>query len=160
MDFAQLAKPPAIRTLGVDHVAFNVPDLAEALAFFTTAFGAEVLDAGGPVAFGNGLTVTYAFIRPDPAVVLELLEWRGPDVDPTIPRFSDTGGGHIAFAVDDIEAALAAVATEPNLAVTPPRDLPDGRRSARLTTAWGLTVQLLTRLPSAARDEALLPVRQ
>jgi catechol 2,3-dioxygenase-like lactoylglutathione lyase family enzyme len=152
---SQVSRPETIRTLGVDHVAFNVPDLAEALEFFATTLGCELLDAGGPVAYGNGLSVSYALVRPDSNLAFELLEWRGPDVDPTIPRFSDTGGGHLAFVVADLEAARAAVTTVPNLALSPPQDLPDGRRSMRFTTAWGLTVQLLTRAahaPSGLRD--------
>jgi catechol 2,3-dioxygenase-like lactoylglutathione lyase family enzyme len=140
-----------IPTLGVDHVAFNVPDLAEALEFFTTTLGCELFEAGGPVAYGNGLSVSYALVRSDPAHAFELLEWRGPDVDPTVPRFTDTGGGHLAFVVADVEAAHAAVAARPDLEISPPADLPDGRRFMRFTTAWGLTIQFLSQFP--ATDE-------
>jgi catechol 2,3-dioxygenase-like lactoylglutathione lyase family enzyme len=143
------SKIGAIPTCGIDHVAFNVPDLGEALEFFTTTLGCSLIDAGGPVAYDDGLMVTYALIRCDQSMAVELLEWRGPDVDPTIPRFSDTGGGHVAFAVDDFEVASAAVASLPNLALSPPQDLPDGRQSLRFTTAWGLTIQLLTRTAEA-----------
>jgi catechol 2,3-dioxygenase-like lactoylglutathione lyase family enzyme len=156
MEATQAPQVGTIPTLGVDHVAFNVPDLAEALAFFTTTLGCSLLDAGGPVAYGNGLTVTYALVRADATLAFELLEWRGPDVDPTIPRFSDTGGGHIAFAVADLDAALAAVAADPGLEATLPAELPDGRRFMRFTTAWGLTIQLLTRLPTTDAPEPSL----
>jgi catechol 2,3-dioxygenase-like lactoylglutathione lyase family enzyme len=142
-----------IPTLGVDHVAFNVPDLAEALEFFTTILGCVLVDGGGPVAYGNGLSVTYALVRCEPELACELLEWRGPDVDPTIPRFTDTGGGHLAFTVADLDEALAAVATVPNLALSSPQALPDGRRSLRFTTTWGLTIQLLTRMPAPGEQE-------
>jgi catechol 2,3-dioxygenase-like lactoylglutathione lyase family enzyme len=140
-----------ISTLGVDHVAFNVPDLVEALEFFTSMLGCEVVDAGGPVGYGNGLSVSYALVRSDPALTFELLEWRGPDVDPTVPRFTDTGGGHLAFAVADVKAAYAMVAARLDLEITPPADLPDGRRFMRFTTAWGLTIQLLE--PAPATEE-------
>jgi predicted enzyme related to lactoylglutathione lyase len=83
-------------------------------------------------------------VRFDETAAFELLEWQGPAVGRTTPGFSDTGGGHIAFTVADLDLALAAVASEPDAAITPPRDLPDGRRFARFTTPWGLTVQLLT----------------
>lgn len=149
MALTQSPRVGIIPTLGVDHVAFNVPDLGEALEFFTTGLGCELLDAGGPVPYGEGLSVTYALVRTNSALAIELLEWRGPDVDPTIPRFTDTGGGHLAFTVADLDAALAAVAAVPNLAVSPPQALPDGRRAARFTTPWGLTMQLLEQAPPA-----------
>jgi len=126
-----------IPTLAFDHLAFNVPRLDEALAFFSGALGCALVDRGGPVDYGDGLTVRYALLRYDPATTFELLEWRGPDVGQTMPGFSDAGGGHIAFAVADLDVALAAVALCPELAVSPPQDLPDGRRFARFTTPWG-----------------------
>ncbi len=50
-----VAEAPAVRragwlpTVAVDHVAFNVPDLDEAVSFFTSALGCELLARGGPV---------------------------------------------------------------------------------------------------------------
>jgi catechol 2,3-dioxygenase-like lactoylglutathione lyase family enzyme len=45
-----------IPTLGVDHVAYNVPDLEAALTFFTIAFGCEMMSRNGPVDYGSGLS--------------------------------------------------------------------------------------------------------
>jgi catechol 2,3-dioxygenase-like lactoylglutathione lyase family enzyme len=144
-------KPPCqawIPLLALDHVAFNVPNLEEAVSFFTLTLGCSLVDRGGPVDYGDGLTVSYALLRFDETTAFELLEWRGPHVGQAMPGFSDNGGGHIAFVVADLDLALAAVAEQSEMTVSPPQDLPDGRRFARFTTPWGLTVQLLTRHPS------------
>jgi catechol 2,3-dioxygenase-like lactoylglutathione lyase family enzyme len=138
----------AIPTLALDHVALNVPNLEGALAFFITSFGCTLVDRGGPVDYGDGLTVSYALVRYDSATAFELLEWQGPDVGRSMPGFSETDGGHIAFAVADLDGALAAVAAHHEFIVSSAQDLPDGRRFARFMTPWGLTIQLLTRLPA------------
>jgi catechol 2,3-dioxygenase-like lactoylglutathione lyase family enzyme len=139
------ARTGRIRTLGVDHVAYNVPDLEAALTFFTVAFGCELLSRNCPVDYGSGLSVTAALIRYDPDHTFELLEWRGPDVPSTMAGFTDPGGGHLCFTVADLESSLAAVRTLLRVAPEPPREIPDGRQFSRFTTPWGLTIQLLTR---------------
>ena len=100
---------------------------------------------GGPVDYGGGLSVRYAFVRYDPTQRFELLEWRGPDAAPAVSRFSDPGGGRLAFAVADLDAALAAVESRLHLTPEPPQELSDGRRFSRFATPWGLTIQLLMR---------------
>jgi catechol 2,3-dioxygenase-like lactoylglutathione lyase family enzyme len=135
-----------IPTLGVDHVAYNVPDLEAALTFFTIAFGCEMMSRNGPVDYGSGLSVTAALVRYDPDHTFELLEWRGPHV-PSVAGFTDPGGGHLCFAVADLDATLAAVRSLLRVAPEPPREIPDGRWFSRFTTPWGLTIQLLNRSP-------------
>ena len=141
-----LSRTGRIPTLGVDHVAYNVPDLEAALVFFTIAFGCEVMSRNGPVDYGSGRSVTAALVRYDPDHTFELLEWRGPHV-PFVAGFTDPGGGHLCFAVADLDAALTAVRTLLRIAPEPPRQIPDGRQFSRFTTPWGLTIQLLTRGP-------------
>jgi len=136
-----------IPTLAVDHIGFNVPDLDAALSFFTDAFGCELINRGGPVDYGNGVSVSAAMVRYGGAHQFELLEWRGPDVDQTMAGFTDMGGGHLCFAVADLDASLAAVQSLLHVAPEPPREIPDGRRFSRFMTPWGLTIQLLTRIP-------------
>ena len=136
-----------IPTLGVDHVAYNVPDLEAALVFFTIAFGCQVMSRNGPVDYGSGLSVIAALVRYDPDHTFELLEWRGPRVPSAVAGFTDPGGGHLCFAVADLDAALAAVRTLLRIEPEPPRQIPDGRQFSRFTTPWGMSIQLLTRCP-------------
>lgn len=140
-------KTGRIPTLGVDHVAYNVPDLEAALTFFTVAFGCELVSRNGPVDYGSGLSVSAAMVRYDRCHSFELLEWVGPGVPTAVAGFTDPAGGHLCFAVADLETALAAVRTLLHIAPEPPRQIPDGRQFSRFTTPWGLTIQLLTRSP-------------
>lgn len=133
-----------IPTSTLDHVAFNVPNLEEALEFFTTALGCSVSSRGGPIDRGGEATLTYALVRYDPSVAFELLEWRGPDVNAAMPGFMDTGGGHLAFRVVDFDRATAVLGEQPGIIVDGPELLPDGRRFLRFATPWGMTIQLLT----------------
>jgi steroid delta-isomerase-like uncharacterized protein len=128
----------------IDHVAYNVPDLDEAVAFFTEALGCELLARGGPVDRLPGVTLSYALMRFDAAVAFELLEWRGPNVNTRLPSFTDVGGGHLAVVVPDLAAAEAALASQPGVRGIIAEDLPDGRRFVRFETPWGMTIQLLT----------------
>jgi catechol 2,3-dioxygenase-like lactoylglutathione lyase family enzyme len=137
-----------IPTLDVDHVGFNVPDLDAALSFFAAAFGCELLNRGGPVDYGNGVSVSTAMVRYSDAHQFELLEWRGPAVDQTMAGFTAMGGGHLCFAVADLDAALTAVHSLLRVPPEPPREIPDGRRFSRFMTPWGLTIQLLTLVPN------------
>lgn len=143
-----------IPTLGVDHVAYNVPDLEAALTFFSVALGCELISRNGPVDYGSALSVTSALVRYDPCHTFELLEWRGPDVPTAVAGFTHPGGGHLCFAVADLDAALAAVRALLRVAPEPPRAIPDGRQFSRFPTPWGLTIQLLSRRADEPEDAA------
>ena len=134
-----------VPTSTLDHVAFNVPNLEEALEFFTTALGCAVVNRGGPMGRDDGqTTLVTAFVRYDPSVAFELLEWQGPNVNETMPGFMDTGGGHLAFRVADLDRAMAVLKEQPGIQIDGPEDIPDGRRFLRFMTPWGMTIQLIT----------------
>jgi catechol 2,3-dioxygenase-like lactoylglutathione lyase family enzyme len=100
------------------HIGLTVPDLAGAIGFFT-----EVLDftllftmpPGGVVADDYAAAVRIppgtesrglAVLRKGDAR-LELFEYAGDDQCRDYPSNHDVGGHHLAFEVDDLEAALA-----------------------------------------------------
>ena len=99
------------------HIGLTVPDLAAATAFFVDALDFQLLFAMQP---GGPVTVDYAAavrIPPDTeshglAVLrkgdarLELFEYAGGGQRPAYPSNHDIGGHHIAFEVDDIDAAI------------------------------------------------------
>jgi catechol 2,3-dioxygenase-like lactoylglutathione lyase family enzyme len=100
----------------MDHVGIVVDDLAEATAFF----GELGLDAGGDgsvegpwverIVALDGVRVDFAFMQtPDGQGRLELIKFNaptGPGGDRHAPA-NMPGIRHIAFAVDDIDAAVA-----------------------------------------------------
>ncbi len=119
-DHAQAVKerdaiPSAI---SVHHVGFTVPDLDEAIAFFTEVIGCEFLFRAGPFEDSDGdfmsenlnvdkrASLMVAMLRCGPVTNLELLEYRTADQKTITPKNSDVGAGHLAFHVADMDAAV------------------------------------------------------
>lgn len=103
----------------VHHVAYTVPDLDQAVAFFTEALGAELAYRTGPVEDPVGLWMLLqlgvhrdavahiAMLRLGPVTNVELFEYVSPDQRRVYPRNSDWGGHHLALETADLEASLA-----------------------------------------------------
>jgi catechol 2,3-dioxygenase-like lactoylglutathione lyase family enzyme len=114
--------PPAIPTLtGIEHIGLTVPDLEQATRFFTSCLGGETLYDVGPFESVDDWMATHLAVHPRARInkirvmkiangpVLELFEFTAPDQQQAVPRNSDWGGWHLAFYVDDMERALAAL---------------------------------------------------
>lgn len=107
---------PTVRTL--DHVGLSVSDLDRAVAIFVEVLGFEKLYAHVPAAT-SGETEERQFARHRETRLLgiamlrlgtlnlELLQFDAPDQRREAPRTSDWGGMHLAFYVDDLDAAVA-----------------------------------------------------
>lgn len=104
---------------GIEHIAITVPDLEEATAFFVDVLGCEVYYSIGPFKdpegnwFGENLDVHPRAEIPEIRIVrcangahFELLTFDAPDQNKRMPRFSDYDGHHVAFYVDDMDAAI------------------------------------------------------
>jgi catechol 2,3-dioxygenase-like lactoylglutathione lyase family enzyme len=105
---------------GVEHIALTVPDLEKAIAFFTDVLGCELLYEMGRFADPEGTWMAdnldvhpraeidnFAILRCANGANFELFSYRAPDQVTRWPRMSDHGGTHIAFYVEDMDAALA-----------------------------------------------------
>jgi catechol 2,3-dioxygenase-like lactoylglutathione lyase family enzyme len=107
-----------MRLLRMDHVGITVADLDATIAFFT-ALGLELKGTGrveGRAAdriLGlEGTVSDIAMLQtPDGRVSIELSQFQSPPLRPGDPRaLVDTAGlRHLCFAVDDLDAALAAL---------------------------------------------------
>lgn len=109
---------PGIR--GQDHVGVTVPDMRQAVAFFTEVIGCEKIMSFGPFADAEG-TFMEDLLGVHPRAVIEeitllrchfgsnieLFKYKAPDQKASQTRNSDIGAFHIAFYVDDIDAAKA-----------------------------------------------------
>ena len=104
---------------GVEHIAFTVPDLEEAITFFCEVLGCERLYDMGPFEDPDGTWMQdnldvhpraiiddFALLRCANGPNFELFQYQSPDQVSRWPRMSDFGGSHIAFYVDDMDAAL------------------------------------------------------
>ena len=113
-----LAGMPGMR--GHDHTGVTVPDMKQAVTFFTEIVGCEKAMSFGPFADDKG-TFMADLLGVDPKAVIEeitqlrcghgsnieLFKYSAPDQKTVSLRNSDIGGYHIAFYVDDVAAAKA-----------------------------------------------------
>ncbi len=104
---------------GIDHVAFTVPDIEAATRFFVEVIGCETVYEVGPFQADDDWMARHLGVHPRAVIKtlrmlkcrngasLELFEYEAPDQTHDLPRNSDHGGHHLAFYVDDMEAAIA-----------------------------------------------------
>jgi catechol 2,3-dioxygenase-like lactoylglutathione lyase family enzyme len=146
----------------IDHLAYSVPDLAQAEDFFTRVLGAEpsghaVLDLTEPglaesLGVPAGGVLERALLRLGPLDTLELSCLHGPTHPATdAPRNDDVGGRHLALHVTDVDAAAAALGAVPGCTVLgEPETIPDGPiagdRWVYVRTYLGLHIEVV-RMP-------------
>jgi len=151
----------------VDHYGLSVPDLDQAIRFFVTILGAELLWQVGPFTespTGAKITsVKIAMLRCGPNLNVELLAFEAPEQRTAQPAPFDVGASHLAFFVDDFDAAAASLRAHGvkvfpgpiEAAGTPKR----GERIQYFLTPWGSFMELLWRpehLPYEADTDARL----
>ena len=107
---------PGLR--GHDHTGITVPDIKQAVDFFTDVVGCKEAMSFGPFADDKG-TFMQDLLNVNPRAVIdeitlvrcgygsniELFQYTSPDQKTMTPKNSDIGGFHIAFYVDDVKAA-------------------------------------------------------
>jgi len=115
---AQADAIPGMR--GHDHTGVTVPNLAEAVDFFTNVIGCKKATSFGPFADDKGTFMTDLLGVDSKAVIkeialmrcgfgsnVELFEYTAPAQRDLKQKNSDIGAFHIAFYVDDVAAAKA-----------------------------------------------------
>lgn len=160
---APAGRLPRVPGIGhADHVAFTVPDLDAAVAFFVEALGAQELyrSTRGPDAEFMPLhfdvpadaQLTLAMLRMPPNLNVELFQWNSSDRRTQHPRHSDAGGHHLSFVVADVDEAVAALRDIPGVRILGHRkevagDSPSvaGNRWIYFLTPWGLLMELVDR---------------
>ena len=103
---------------GHDHTGVTVPNMAEAVTFFTDVLGCKKAMSFGPFSDDKGtfmkdvldvhpraVITQITMIRCGNGSNIELFSYNSPDQQRVQPKNSDIGGYHIAFYVDDIKAA-------------------------------------------------------
>jgi len=145
----------------VDHVGLVVPDLTEAVEFFTRVLGCDLLyhtresfDSTG----GDWMRRHYgvpararlrtAMLRCGPATNLELLQWDGVDVPRGADGLTRAGTGHLAIYVDDLETATAYLAAHPGVRVlggpvVAAGEPNEGTACARVLLPWGMSLEVV-----------------
>ena len=106
-----------MRVVGLDHVSVSCAELDRSLAFYAQTLGLAIRERGelaGGAAEGItglvGLRARFADLELGAGRTLELLEFGSPSGPALAPELPRAGATHLALAVDDADAALAAVA--------------------------------------------------
>jgi catechol 2,3-dioxygenase-like lactoylglutathione lyase family enzyme len=113
----------------IDHAALTIPDLDEAVEFYTGVLGGTELYRLGPFDAAEiprlpdgrdwteahvnvaGARLRFAGLRLGADFVVELFEYERPRGVASAPGNADVGGGHLGLKVADLDAALASLRT-------------------------------------------------
>ena len=146
-----------------DHVGLVVPDLQAAVDFFTGVLGGRCVLRHGPYRGSPAdpdLQVRQFARHPRTEVegiavvhvadtVLELLQFSAPDQRQDPPRTGDLGGHHLAFYVEDLDAAVAHLRASGVRVLGAPMPLPgpetgEGARFVFALTPWDLALEFVS----------------
>jgi diaminopimelate decarboxylase len=99
--------------LAVDHISVTCASLERSLSFYRDALGLTVLERGaetderiGELLGLPGARLRFADLALGDGRLVELLEYEAPAGRALRPQPNDAGAGHVALAVDDLDAAL------------------------------------------------------
>lgn len=144
---------------GVDHFGFTVPDLEVATRFLIDVLGCEYMYSLGP--FQNEGEWMHEHLNVHPravmqqlhffscggAAIFEVFQYAAPDQREIQPRNSDIGGHHVAFYVDDLDAAVehlkrngVQVLADPTSSKGPS----EGQRWVYFLSPWGMQFELVS----------------
>lgn len=141
----------------IDHIGLVVPNLGEAVSFFTDHLGAKVefsmdrfIDESGASARRLGAPPAASFALSMLSVGearIELLQWWPSEPPRSAPN--TVGAAHLALSVDDIQATYAKLATVPGVRalgspVTFGEGPTPGLSNAFVSTEWGLLIELMS----------------
>lgn len=161
----------------VDHAALTVPDLDDAVKFYCEVVGGTELYRLGPFDDSQippledgrswteghvnvaGAKLTIAMLQIGPNLMLELFQYDSPtDRSTTPPRNCDYGGHHIAFKVDDLDAAKAYLGNNGCQVMAGPIVLDEGPcaglRVNYFLDPWGNQLELVEYEHQAFMDSA------
>jgi catechol 2,3-dioxygenase-like lactoylglutathione lyase family enzyme len=156
---------------GVEHVGFTVPDMDQAVGFFTRVIGCEVAYEIGPFQAADDWMQRQLGVHPR-AVIRRLVMLRcanGPNFElfqyelegaaQAPPENSDVGGHHLAFYVTDIGAAVdhlkAHGVTVQGDVVTMTEGPSQGLAWVYFLAPWGMQLELV----SAPQGQAVTRAR-
>ena len=146
---------------GVDHVGFTVPNLKQAIDFYTKVLGCEYIYTAGPFDDPKGdwmktnlgvdprAETTLAMVRCGRTQNIELFEYKAKNQVKTWPKNSDVGGSHVSFYVTDIAKAVAYLKSVPGVTVlgnpTPVSGQNNGgEQFVYFASPWGQMMELVT----------------
>ncbi|HIF9186074.1 TPA: VOC family protein [Photobacterium damselae] len=143
-----------------DHLGLTVPNLEEAIEFFSQYFGFELAYQFGPFSSNDNWMADQLNVHPRAeinkiammnakGINLELFEYSDSvERRKTVPNNADIGGHHLAFYVEDMEAAVTylkqagiEVLGKPTLMTEGPTA---GESWVYFMAPWGMQMELVS----------------
>ena len=145
---------------GLQHIGITAPRLRQATDFFVEVLGCEAYFTFGEFKFADDWMERHLNVHPRAVIKdfqmvrcgngtnLEIFEYGAPDQNRRLPRNSDIGGHHLAFYVDDMDAAIAYLKSQQVRVLDTPSTFSEGP-AAGLTwvyflAPWGLQLELVS----------------
>jgi catechol 2,3-dioxygenase-like lactoylglutathione lyase family enzyme len=148
----------------IDHAGYTVPDLDQALAFFTEVLGCELLYQAGSyqdptsdymttrLDVDRRASVRLAVLRWGPVNNIELVQFASPEQNTVPPKVSDVGGRHLAIYVDDMDRAVSYLKKQSGVRVLEPHNVGEvgkseegGVQARYFVTPWSMYMELINR---------------
>jgi catechol 2,3-dioxygenase-like lactoylglutathione lyase family enzyme len=147
--------------LGHDHTGITVPDMDQAVKFFTEVIGCKKAMSFGPFQDDKGnfmkdvldvnpraVITQITMIRCGVGSNIELFSYKSPDQQVVQPKNSDVGGYHIAFYVEDIKAADAYLRSKGVWTLFGPVPIDQGPAAGQaivyFKAPWGLQMEAIS----------------
>jgi catechol 2,3-dioxygenase-like lactoylglutathione lyase family enzyme len=147
-----------------------VPDLEQATAFFVEVIGCECFFELGPFAADDDWMATHLNVHPRTVMRrlrffrckhgpnFEIFQYEAPDQSLNMPRNSDIGGHHLAFYVDDFDAAVAYLVSKGVVLLGEPTVRTSGPNAGQIwiyfLSPWGMQLELVSYPNGKAYEES------
>ncbi len=163
---------PGLR--GTEHIGFTVPYLDQADDFFVRVIGCQRVYSLGPFQHDDSewmrehlnvhprtIMRQLNFYRCEFGPNFEVFQFDAADGQAPQPRNSDIGGHHLAFYVDDLDAAVAYLRAEGVRVLGEPtasKNASEGQRWVYFLSPWGMQFELVS-FPNGKAYEKDSPVK-
>lgn len=146
---------------GVNHIGMTVPDMEEAVSFFSDVLGCEEAMSFGPFRDDEG-TFMQDVLDVDPRAVIEqitmmrcgfgsnieLFKYTAPDQKTVYPKNSDIGGYHVAIYVEDIDKAADYLKSKGVKTLQGPLPVTEGPAAGQTIlyfyAPWGVQMEVIS----------------
>jgi catechol 2,3-dioxygenase-like lactoylglutathione lyase family enzyme len=145
--------------IGIDHVGINVPDMDQAVNFFTDVLGFSAVTTLGPIPLddawkknnhmqaGTG-AVTIKMVNAGTGANIELFQYQDNKGSKQFPGGDDLGASHIAFYTDDIKHSVDFLKSKNVQFLGEPFLMPSGDTEGEtwvyFLTPWGAKMELVS----------------
>jgi len=145
--------------LGMDHVGINVPDMEQAINFFTDVLGFSAVTSLGPIPLDDAWKknnhmnpktgpVSFKMVKAGTGANIELFEYQDNKGSSQQPGGDDIGASHMAFYTNDINKSVAYLKSKGVQFLGEPFLMPSGDTEGEtwvyFVTPWGSKMELVS----------------